>query len=196
MKNIILASSSPRRKELLKKIYPSFKIMASEYEEDMTLKLEPHELAMFLARGKSQDVSKKVSKSIIIGADTFITFENKVLGKPKNKMDARKILKMLSGKAQKVYTGISVIDQVKNKEINDYDITIVKFKELTDKEIEDYIATGEPLDKAGAYGIQDGGKNFIKEIIGSESNVIGLPLEKLSEILKEIGLEVKKWKKN
>jgi septum formation protein len=188
---LILASTSPRRKELMKSLELDFEVIPGNYEEDMSLDMKPSELAMTLAKGKAENVAKRVEEGVVIGADTFVTYEGLLLGKPKNKDDAKRMLRMLSGGEQKVYSGIAVIDVLNKIKVVDYDMTIVKFRELSDEEIDLYIATGEPLDKAGAYGIQGLGREFIRSIEGSESNVIGLPLEKLKKIIWRIKWETK-----
>lgn len=187
---IILASTSPRRKELLKQIGLDFEIMPSNYEENMKLKLRDSELAKTLAYGKAKDVADKIKKGVIIGSDTFIVFRGKRIGKPKDKKDAQRTLKMISGKWLLIYSGIAIIDIKNKKELVDYEITKVKIKSLTKKEIDDYIATGEPLDKAGAFAIQGRGAVFIEKINGCYSNVIGLPLYKLYVNLKKLNITI------
>lgn len=186
---IILASTSPRRKELLKQIGLDFDIVPSAYEEDMSLKLKNSELAKTLAYGKARDVADKIKKGVIIGSDTFIVFQGKRIGKPKDKKDAQRTLKMISGKWLLNYSGIAIIDTKNKRELTDYEITKVKIKELDNKEIDAYIATGEPLDKAGAFGIQGRGAVFIEKINGCYSNVVGLPLYKLYINLKKLNID-------
>jgi septum formation protein len=187
---IILASTSPRRKALLAKIIKGFRIIPSNYEEDMTLKLDSKELAKTLSYGKAAEVAKR-EEGIIIGSDTFISFNNEKLGKPHTPKRAREMLKKLSGKTHEIYTGIAIINTETKKEIIDYEITKITFKKLTEKEIQDYIKTGEPLDKAGAYALQGLAKKFIEKIEGSRTAAIGLPLEKLKEKLNEMGVKTK-----
>ncbi len=195
---IILASSSPRRKELLEKMGLEFEIIPSSYEEDMTEPLPPYELIMKLAKGKAEDVAKRVKSGIVIGVDTFVVFENKKLGKPKDESDAYNALKLISGKNIEVYSGICIIDVELKKEIVDFEVSTVKIKELSDDEINAYIASGEPLDKAGSFAIQGMGSIFIERITGSYSNIVGLPVNKLYSHLKEFGVnifEYDSWKK-
>ena len=182
MKKVILASGSPRRLELLKSLIKDFKVVPSDYEEDMTMNLVPSELVMTLAKGKADDVAKH-EKGVVIGADTIIVFNGKVLGKPKSKEEAKNTLKELSGNVHKVYTGVVIIDTEKGKEVVGYDVTEVEFKEISDKEIEEYVETGEPMDKAGSYAIQGLGKKFVKEYNGSYTNIIGLPMERVEKLL-------------
>jgi len=187
---IILASSSPRRKELLKQIGLDFKIMPSKYEEDMTMKMSHKKLAKVLAYGKAKDVADRVKSGVIIGTDTFLVFGDKRIGKPKDKKDAKKILNSLSSKYIKIYSGVAIIDIKNKKEITDVEITKVKFKKLTEKEIDGYIKTKEPLDKAGAFGIQGIGAVFIEKIDGCYSNVIGLPLFNLYKNLSKLNIDI------
>jgi septum formation protein len=187
---IILASTSPRRKELLKQIGINFKIIPSNYKEDINLKLSNTNLAKVLALGKAKDVSGKLKEGIVIGSDTFIVFKNKRIGKPKNKKEAKKILKMISGKKIKIYSGVAIIDIKKNNKITDCEITEIKMKKLTPGEIDSYIKTGEPLDKAGAFGIQGMGAVFIEKINGCYSNIVGLPLNNLYKNLSKLNINI------
>jgi septum formation protein len=187
---IILASTSPRRQSLLKRIIKEFKIIPSNYKEDMTLKLTPSELAKTLSHGKASEVAKR-QRGIIIGSDTFISLNNKILGKPHTPEKAKEMLKSLSGKTHEIYTGITIINTETKKEIIDYEITRITFKKLSEEEIEKYIKTKEPLDKAGAYALQGFAKKFIIKIEGSRTSAIGLPLEKLSQMLNKIGVKTK-----
>jgi septum formation protein len=189
-KQIILASTSPRRHELAKVMGLDFKIVPSDYEEDMTLKMHPKKLVQFLAHGKAQDVAKKYKKGIVIGVDTIVIYKNQVLGKPKDKKHAFKMLKSFSGKTQEVYSGVCLIDCKTGETIRDYEVTIVKFRKLEDSEIKKYIATGEPLDKAGAYGIQDLSSIFIEKIDGCYFNVVGFPVYNIYKNLKKIGVDI------
>ena len=187
---IILASTSPRRKELLKRIITNFETTPSNYEEDMTLKLNPEDLVQTLAYGKALEVAKR-KKGIIIGSDTLINLEKEVLGKPHTEEKAKKMLRKLSGKTHKIYTGITVINTETNTHIIDHEITKITFKKLSEKEINDYILTGESLDKAGAYALQGLARKFIIKIEGSRTSGIGLPLEKLKLELNKMGVKTK-----
>jgi septum formation protein len=187
---IILASSSPRRKELLKKIIPKFKIVPSDYEEDMTKKLSPIEMALEFSRGKAEDVALKQKSGIVIGVDTFVVYKNKKLGKPHTKEKATEMLKIISGKTVKVISGICVINIDKKRIIQDIVVTSVKMKKMDQKEISEYVESGEPLDKAGAFAIQDKGSVFVEKIDGCYFNVMGFPLNKLYVCLKKIGYNV------
>jgi len=189
-KKIILASTSPRRSELLKQIGLDFEIMPSKYEEDMSLKMDNAGLAKALAYGKAKDVADRIKKGVVIGSDTFVVFDKKRIGKPKDKNDARKMLGMISGQWVKIYSGIAIIDVKNKKKIIDHEVTRVKIKNLTAKEIENYLRTGEPLDKAGAFAIQGRGAIFIEKINGCYSSVIGLPLNRLYVDLQKIGINI------
>jgi len=194
---LILASTSVRRHGLLQQIGLEFDIIPSKYEEDMTLKLSPRKLAMTLAKGKASEVANRVNKGIVIGVDTFITFGNKKIGKPKNRVDAKRILRTISGKTLKVYSGLAIIDAKSGKELVDYEVTKVKIRKLSKKEIDRYVATKEPLDKAGAFAIQGMGAIFVERIKGCYSNVIGLPLHLLTQNLLKFGVNIfayEKWK--
>ena len=182
MKRVILASGSPRRFELLGSVLENFEVIPSKYEEDMTLDMSPSELVKFLAKGKAEEVANR-EKGIIIGADTIVELNGKVIGKPKSEDEARKTLKALSNNSHHVYTGITIIDTENNKEIIDFDKTEIIFKELSNEEYEKYIDSGEPMDKAGAYGIQGPAKKFVLEYKGSYNNIVGFPIRKIKEHL-------------
>jgi septum formation protein len=187
-KKIILASGSPRRKELLEKAGIVFEVMKSEYEEDMTLSLEPKKLAEHLSLGKAEDVAKKITEGIIISADTFISYEGKIMGKPHTPERAKEMLLSLSGRSHSVITGFTIIDVESGKNISRAVETLIFFKELTEKEIDVYVATGNPLDKAGAYAIQVIGEKWVEKIEGDFNNVVGLPLNDVLETLKDFGI--------
>ncbi len=183
---IILASASPRRKLLLKKIIKSFKILPSAVDEAKLKSKTPEGFAIKAALAKAEDVAKKKKNAIIIGADTIVVLGKKILGKPKNKKDAYKMLKMLSGKTHKVITAIAIIDCETFHKVADYGVTKVTMKKVSDKTIQDYVESGKPLDKAGSYGIQEIEGEFIKKINGDYNNVVGLPLKLLSKLLKTV----------
>ncbi len=187
---IILASTSPRRKELFGKLKLSFEIEASDYTEDMTLKMPPNQLAKFLSYGKAAAVAKKHKNSIIIGADTFVVFNNHLLGKPKSQAEAKTMLKKLSGKKVEILTGLAIINTASGKKIITTDTTKVFIKKLTNTEIDHYIASGEPMDKAGAFAIQGLGAVIIKRIEGDFMGAMGLPLFTLARELKKFGVDV------
>ena len=192
MKKIILASASPRRKEILKVTGLDFIVCASNYEEDFNLSLKPRELARFLSRIKAEAVAHKYDKSIIIAADTFIVLKNRLLGKPHTEKEAEKMLKMLNGKEHSVITGFTIMDTGTSKMLSKSVETKVHFKKLSGEEISAYVRSKEPLDKAGAYAIQGLGAVFIKKIDGDFFNVMGLPLYAVTESLKKFGVDVLK----
>lgn len=199
MKQIIIASTSPRRHGLLQQIGLDFKVVPSEYEEDMTMNLSPAKLVKLLAEGKAQDVAKKYKGEdcVVIGVDTFLVFGNKKLGKPHDAKTAFKMLKLLSGKTVKVYSGLAMIDTKTGKKVVDHEVTGIKMKQLTANEIRSYIDTKEPLDKAGAIAIQGLGAIFVRSVSGCYANVIGLPLHLLYKNLSKFGVDIfkhEKWK--
>jgi len=190
MKQLILASTSPRRKEILSKTRLDFTTEASDYEEDMTLDLPPNELVQELSLGKAKDVATKHENAIVIGADTIVVFNDKILGKPTSEQHAKEILQMLSGQENDVWTGFTIIDTKTNKTVSKAIRTRVFFRDLTEQEIDSYIATGEPMDKAGAYGIQDLASIFIEKIEGDYFNIMGFPLFAVVQTLKDFDIHV------
>lgn len=190
MKPIILASASPRRKDLLKQIGINFEIDPSNYQEERNLNLEPHELAKYLSLQKAKDVAARHKNSIIIAADTFVVFEGKVIGKPSSKEEAREMLSKMSGKLHSVVTGFTIIDTGTNKIVSKAVETKIYFKNLNEEEINSYVDSKEPMDKAGAYAIQGLGGILIDKIEGDYYNVVGLPLAVLVEELKNFGIKV------
>ncbi|QSQ09527.1 Septum formation protein Maf [Koleobacter methoxysyntrophicus] len=189
MKKIILASASPRRKQLLEQMKLKFEVIPSNIFEDYQENREPEEVARDLAERKATDIARISEDSLVIGADTVV-FLDEILGKPKDEREALKILKKLSGKTHYVITGIAVIDSSTKKLVVDHEKTAVKMKKISEEEIKAYISTGEPMDKAGAYGIQGLGSVFVEEIHGCYFNVVGLPISKLYSILKGFGVDL------
>jgi septum formation protein len=184
---IYLASKSPRRRKLLKQLNIDFKVMNVELEEEIPDGEHPIKTVKRLASEKLEKAKLKVSKGIIITADTIVVLNKHVLGKPKNKKDAKRILELLSGNTHQVFTGYAVYNSVTKKTKLEYERTEVKFRNLNSKEINDYINSGSPYDKAGAYGIQDDfGAVFVEKINGCYYNVVGLPLSKLYKTLSGI----------
>ena len=184
----ILASASERRKELLSRIVRDFEVRVSDFDEDsVQVNNDIEKYVKILSEGKAKSVALNCSKdSIIIGADTIVVIDNKVLGKPKDKNDAFRMLKALSNNVHRVYSGVTVINNSTKVIKSDCLYTEVYFSELSDEEIWKYIDTGECLDKAGAYGIQGFGGVFVKSINGCYYNVVGLPLNLLNKMIKEI----------
>ena len=188
MRKLILASTSPRRKEILEKLTIPFETQNSDFEEDMSQDLSAEDLAKSLSFGKAKAVADKNPDAIVIGADTFVYFGGKKVGKPKDSEDAKMMLKEMSGKPHSVFTGYTIIDTSSGKVITKVIETKVYFKSLSEKQIEDYVATGEPLDKAGSYALQGLGAILIDRIEGDFFNVMGLPLSSLSDSLNEFGV--------
>jgi len=189
-RKIILASISPRRKELLQQIGLKFQIDKSGYEENMKENLPPHSLAKKLSRGKAEAVAKRHKNAIIIAADTIVVFSQEVMGKPSSKKDAKAMLKKLSGKINLVITGFTIIDTKTGKTISKSIETKVHMKKLSPKLIETYVNSKEPLDKAGSYAIQGLGSILINKIEGDYLNIVGLPLAPLASALKKFGVKV------
>ena len=179
--NIILASNSPRRKELLAREGVEFRVIPSNYNEIENFGLTPEKYVEFLAFNKAKSVFDQHG-GIVIGADTVVVLNGKILGKPTDEKDARLMLKALSASTHEVITGYSILS--KERVIKGHDITKVTFKPLSDKQIIDYVNTGSPLDKAGAYGIQDG-DFLVESIVGDYDNVVGLPVLKIKKLLTE-----------
>ena len=188
---LILASASPRRRELLALICPKFEIIPSTFDEsEMPNDLTPEEHVAASAAEKARDVAACVDDGIVISADTVVSIDDHILGKPVDEADAKRMLRLLSGRTHQVHTGLHVIKifDGKRQERKDTECTDVRFRGLTNAMIERYIATGEPLDKAGAYAIQGRGSVLIEGISGCYFNVVGLPVYKLSLILEDFGL--------
>ena len=183
--NIILASASPRRKEILQNTNVKFKIMSSSIEE-LTLEGEsPYQMVMRLAFEKGMDVASRQKSDLVISADTIVVLDGIILGKPKDETEAKNMITNLSGRKHQVITGISLINLDINKKVIDYVVSNVKFKHLSEQDINDYISTKESLDKAGAYGIQGYGALLVDEIYGDYFNIVGLPISRLSDLLKQ-----------
>lgn len=194
---LILASESPRRRELLTAAGYEFTVSTVKVSEIFDENLNPEDVASHLATLKAEAClrhHKHLNSRgfLILGADTIVALDRRVLGKPKNSDDARRILRLLSGQEHRVITGISLIapQSAGTKVWAGWDTTLVRFRQLSDSEIWDYVESGEPMDKAGAYAIQGNGGKFVSSYSGSWSNVVGLPMERLDEALKENGWTV------
>ena len=190
MKTIILASASPRREELLKIIGLKFKVEPSNCQENLSLDLEPHELAKSLSLEKARLVAQNHKNALVIAADTFIVFKDKILGKPNTETEAREMLEILNGQHHLVITGFTIIDTDTGGSVSKAVETKVYLKKLSSNEIDAYVKSKEPLGKAGAYAIQGLGSVIVEKIEGDYFNVIGLPLSALAESLKEFGIQV------
>jgi len=187
-KPVILASASPRRKQLLERLGMTFTVRPSTVqEESVSLLLHPELYVQTLAAHKARDIASTAEQpSLVIGADTIVVLDNSILNKPVSPEHAREMLSDLSGRTHTVYTGIALVDSATHEEITDVQQTEVTFRVLTSEEIDAYVDTGSPLDKAGAYGIQDDfGAVFVERINGCYYNVVGLPLPLLYRKLRE-----------
>lgn len=195
---IVLVSASPRRQELLKQIGIPFEIRPAEVDEILPEQIScPETLAIDLARMKVYKVAKNFPRRWLLAADTIVVVRRKPLGKPKSAEEAAEMLRMLSGRTHRVVTGLCFArTNSKGKIVRCFEAsetTFVTFREISDDEIAAYVATGEPMDKAGAYGIQGKAAVFVTKIIGCYFNIVGLPLAKLAVMLKEAGIEVSRF---
>ena len=175
---VVLASGSPRRRELLARLVPTFQVVVSDVDEEALTVADPFETAERLAEAKARSVARLCPEALVIGADTVVTLDGAQFAKPWDATDARRMLRALSGRTHTVATGVALVSPEGAETFHDR--TLVTFRELSDEEIAAYVATGEPMDKAGAYAIQGGAAAFVARREGSESNVIGLPMERLA----------------
>jgi septum formation protein len=194
-RTLILASSSPRRKELLEKIGLRFTVDPSNYPEDLpsgprAARLSPEGTVKAISIGKAAAIATKYPDAIVIAADTVGVLRNKIIGKPKTAEEARRMLQEMSGRSHLVITGFTILDTASKKMITRTIETRVYFKSLTMEEINNYVKTGEPLDKAGSYAIQGLGALLVEKISGDYYNVMGLPLNALAGSLKGFGIRV------
>jgi len=185
---IILASASPRRKELLKQIGCSFKVEVSQAEEIMSGDMAPVELVQDNARSKALAVWRNNPQQAVLGADTVVVVDGEIFGKPHDEAEAASYLRRLSGRAHQVITGVALCQ--KEQVLTEAVVTEVVFAAVSDSEIREYIATGEPMDKAGAYAIQGRAAAFIEGIRGSFSNVVGLPLRAVVKLAEKAGVDL------
>lgn len=189
-KHLILASTSPRRKELLETVGAAFEIIPSGVDEQILPSWTPLEVVLHLSAQKAEAVYQKqadYSGKVIIAADTVVAAGEHILGKPTDRSDARRMLKMLQGRTHEVYTGVTCIDGDTGRSLAKYQRTEVTLKNASDDEIDRYVMTGEPMDKAGSYAIQGIGALFVNRINGDYFNVVGLPLFTLNEMLSQFG---------
>ncbi len=202
---LILASASPRRRELLTQIGVDFEVQPAQGEEKTT-KVQPDEVVMELAEQKAREIYESNCENLILGADTVVVYQGEILGKPKDEADALRMLSMLSGNVHEVYTGVSLLCQSlqglaecsgKSPSFHSaedghrfFEKTAVTMYPITEAEILDYIKSGEPMDKAGAYGIQGMGAKFIKKIDGDYNNVVGLPVARIYQELMQLGIAI------
>ena len=186
MRDIILASTSPRRKELLEHAGVTFTTEESGFDENLAAPLPPRQLAEELALGKANAAAMRHPASVIVAADTIVVFGSLAIGKPKTPERAREILHMLSGTNHSMVTGYAVLDAASGMKRTGRVETIIHFRKLSDEEIDAYSETGEPLDKAGGYAIQGGGRAFIERYEGDYESVVGLPLIEIMDALREL----------
>ena len=180
---VVLASQSPRRQELLKLIFSDFAVMPADVDESLPDSINTDFAAEYLAVKKAQAVAKDHGDCLVIGADTVVLCDDKSLGKPENEADAAAMLRSLSGRRHRVITGCALF--LSGRHLSFSECTEVEFLPLTDTEIEQYVSSGEPMDKAGAYGIQGGASLFVKGIDGDYFNVVGLPVAALNQNVKK-----------
>ena len=180
---IILASQSPRRKELLGLLQKPFEVRVADISEEMDEKVDPAQQVAQVSRRKALAVARE-KEDVVIAADTIVVCGGQILGKPKDEADACRMLRLLSGKSHQVMTGLTVLQG--EKQVLCTEITDVYFRTLTDEQIRNYVRSGEPMDKAGAYGIQGGAALFVERLVGDYYNVVGLPVCRLSQILEEL----------
>lgn len=181
---LILASSSPRRQELLRQIGLRFAVVPSRLEEK-TAERNPAKKVKALALAKANEVAERMGHGLVLGADTIVVIGGKILGKPGSGTEAAAMLRSLSGRAHRVYTGIALVDAATGRSRAATECTLVQFRSLSEREIQAYVASGEPLDKAGAYGIQGHAAVFVSGIKGCYSNVVGLPLSRFWQMLQD-----------
>lgn len=187
---IILASASPRRRELMENLGLSFQVHSADVDESIQPGSAPEEAVRRLALKKAHEVAHQYTEGLVIGSDTIVVLDDVIWGKPTDDEDALQMLMALQGKTHAVYSGVAVVDAATGKNISGSEKTLVSFRTIDEAEIRRYIATGEPAGKAGAYAIQGLGAVFVKEIQGDYFNVVGLPLFQLSSMLKTFGLYV------
>ena len=184
---VILASQSPRRIELLKQVIKYFLVIPSAIDEVFSSNLSPEENAIALGRKKAAWVANRHPHHWVIGADTLVVLENDIIGKPANASEAYQILRRLSGREHKVITGVTVVH---SRTLSTATVSRVRIKSLTDNEIVSYINSGEPMDKAGAYAIQGKGAFLVENYKGSYSNIVGLPIDTLKDLLQKLGFSL------
>lgn len=183
---LVLASQSPRRKEIMELVGLEFQCVPSRYEEDMSLSLSPEELTEALAKAKAEEVLARRGEDVVIGSDTVVAVGNEILGKPKDSADAARMLRSLSGKTHRVVTGVAICSKAGSEVFSVS--TDVEFYPLTEEQIAWYVSTNEPNDKAGAYAIQGKGTLLVKGIRGDYYNVVGLPIAELARRLKKYNI--------
>ena len=184
---VILASASPRRRELLARLIRDFVVVPSNVDEALAGPITPAPVAA-LALRKARAVAGRVTEGVVLGADTIVVVDGQPLGKPTSHDDARAMLRRLRGRSHEVITGVGVVDAASRREAATAVVTRVFMASFTDQAIDDYVATGEPFDKAGAYAIQEKGSDLVAGYVGSYTNVVGLPLDATRRLLRDFGV--------
>jgi septum formation protein len=186
----ILASASPRRAEILRTLGLPFETVVADVNEDVVDGETPSDYVIRVAKDKALTAARGLAEGIVIGADTAVVIDGRPLGKPTGSEDARAMLRTLSGRWHAVMTGVAIHDVAQSETVVEHDKTLVRFRELTDAEIDQYVASGEPMDKAGAYAIQGRGMLLVEEIAGNYQNVVGLPATLLQRMLARLGVAI------
>ena len=184
---VILASASPRRRELLATLVRDFVVVPADIDESLPVPVNPDDVAA-LALNKARAVARRVGQGVVLGADTIVVVDGRPLGKPVGPEDARAMLRRLRGRGHEVITGVGAVDALSRREAATAVVTRVFMLPVSDQTIDDYVTTGEPLDKAGAYAIQERGRDLIAGYVGSYTNVIGLPLDATRRLLRDFGV--------
>ncbi len=187
IKPLILASASPRRAQLLRQAGIPFRRVVSNVGEENSSASDPSQHVLELSQRKARDVARKVKQGIVLGADTVVVIDGQILGKPKDSQEAKKMLSQLSGKTHRVFTGLTLVDAQTEHSLSQVVSTKVTMRQLSQAEIEQYVASGEPLDRAGAYAIQGRGATLAEQVEGCFYNVVGLPLARLVQMLEQMG---------
>lgn len=196
MGKLVLASGSPRRRELLAGLGLAFEIIVSDVDETIEGQSSPAETVRTLAYRKASAVANSIQDGIVVGADTIVVLDDQILGKPVDQQDACRMLSMLQGRTHTVYSGVAVIDASTGRHVIDHRSTLVHMRSLTDSEISAYVQTGEPMDKAGSYAIQGVGSTIVERIDGDYFTVVGLPMELLASLLTSFDIHVLKSTKD
>lgn len=185
---IVLASASPRRQEILRQVGVAFTVIPSGVDEQIDSALSPGDLVESLALAKAEDVARRHPDRLVLGADTVVVLDGQVLGKPRDRQEAISMLERLSGRDHQVFTGVAVVGQGRRQV--EHEATLVRFRALTRAELERYVDSGEPMDKAGAYAVQGLGALLVSGVFGDYFSVVGLPICRTVRILSEFGVEV------
>lgn len=185
-KHLILASSSPRRRYLLRLVRMPFEFVDPDLREEDHADDDPVEHVLRLAMLKARSVRDRYDEGYILGADTIVVLGGRILGKPADEAEARRMLKSLAGRSHEVYTGLGLLDAATGKETQGYERTEVTIRKMEAWEIDSYIATGEPMDKAGSYGIQGYGAGIVEKVAGCYFNVVGLPIVRLLHLIRDL----------